>query len=119
MVSSGFALAYREFGDDYVDEEEHARAAELGVWASEFMPPWEWRRSSQPEEPPLSHEQPARNERADCRIKGNINWQGERIYHVPGSSSYEETKIDESRGERLFCSVEDARAAGWRAPRGR
>ena len=26
-----------------------------------------------------------------CRIKGNINDKGERIYHVPGSDSYERT----------------------------
>jgi hypothetical protein len=27
--------------------------------------------------------------------------------------------IDESRGERWFCTESAARAAGWRAPRGR
>ena len=50
-------------------------------------------------------------------IKGNINSKGDRIYHLPGSSSYGPTKINESRGERWFCSEEEARAAGWRAPR--
>ena len=53
---------------------------------------------------------------AGCRIKGNISQNG-RIYHVPGSPSYEQTKIDESKGERWFCSEAEARAAGWRAPR--
>jgi len=48
-----------------------------------------------------------------CRIKGNISGSG-RIYHVPGSDSYERTKIDESKGERWFCTEEEARAAGWR-----
>jgi hypothetical protein len=52
-------------------------------------------------------------------IKGNISrTSGDRIYHVPGSSSYEETIIDESAGERWFCSEAEARRAGWRAPRG-
>ena len=40
------------------------------------------------------------------------------IYHVPGSPAYERTKIDEAKGERWFCSEAEARAAGWRAPRG-
>ena len=52
-----------------------------------------------------------------CIIKGNINSKGDKIYHYPGMSSYGSTKIDESKGERWFCSEEEARAAGWRAPR--
>jgi hypothetical protein len=52
----------------------------------------------------------------DCRIKGNISQNG-RIYHVPGSASYDQTQIDTSKGERWFCTEAEARAAGWRAPR--
>ena len=45
-----------------------------------------------------------------CTIKGNINSKGERIYHVDGKSpSYDETVIDESAGERWFCSEAEAR----------
>lgn len=51
-----------------------------------------------------------------CAIKGNISSSG-RIYHVPGSPHYDATKIDESKGERWFCTEDEARAAGWRAPR--
>lgn len=50
----------------------------------------------------------------DCRVKGNISLNGERIYHVPGGEWYEETRIDTLKGERWFCSEEEARAAGWR-----
>ncbi|MGN6917326.1 sunset domain-containing protein [Neisseria sp. P0017.S004] len=50
-------------------------------------------------------------------MKGNIGNSG-RIYHVPGTAAYEKTKIDEAKGERWFCSEDEARAAGWRAPRG-
>jgi len=39
-----------------------------------------------------------------CSIKGNINSKGDRIYRVPGSRSYGATKINESKGERWFCS---------------
>ena len=54
------------------------------------------------------------NAPSDCRIKGNISLEGERIYHVPGGEWYAETRIDELEGERWFCSEEEARAAGWR-----
>ena len=51
-----------------------------------------------------------------CLIKGNINSKGDRIYHVPGSASYDATKIDTSQGERWFCTEYDAIRAGWHAP---
>jgi hypothetical protein len=51
----------------------------------------------------------------DCNIKGNISVNtGERIYHVPGQEHYLETVISPGKGERWFCSEEEARAAGWR-----
>lgn len=48
-----------------------------------------------------------------CVIKGNIS-PGGKIFHAPGCGSYDKTAIDESRGERWFCSEEEAVAAGWR-----
>ncbi|WP_240056653.1 thermonuclease family protein [Bacillus mesophilum] len=43
-----------------------------------------------------------------CDIKGNQSG----IYHVPGSTYYDRTKA-----EVWFCSVEEAEAAGYRAPK--
>lgn len=131
MVSAGLALAYRQYGNDYVAEESAARAARRGLWAGEFTPPWEYRRSQRGESPDARTQQPTAPAApraaaapvpapsANCSIKGNVNREGERIYHLPGSPSYDETRIDPSNGERWFCSEADARAAGWRAPRGR
>lgn len=44
MVRQGHALAYREYSDKYIPEEQEAREAERGIWAGEFVPPWEWRK---------------------------------------------------------------------------
>jgi micrococcal nuclease len=52
---------------------------------------------------------------AGCVVKGNINTKGDKIYHVPGDDSYDETVITESKGERYFCTTQEAEAAGWRA----
>lgn len=60
---------------------------------------------------------PVSAQTGDCVIKGNINTQGERIYHVPGQKYYNDTRISASHGERWFCSEEEARAAGWRRSR--
>lgn len=52
-----------------------------------------------------------------CLIKGNINSKKDKIYHIPGWRDYEKTKIDTGKGERWFCTEEEAKSAGWRAPR--
>jgi endonuclease YncB( thermonuclease family) len=121
MVSAGFAVAYRRYSDDYVDEESAARGAKRGVWAGEFERPEEFRRDGREERaaqaPPAARAPPRTAQRAGCNIKGNVNTAGERIYHTPSSASYDDTRIDERNGERWFCSEAEARAAGWRAPR--
>ncbi len=43
MVQQGLALVYRRYSLDYVEEEAEAQAARRGLWATEFVKPWEWR----------------------------------------------------------------------------
>jgi micrococcal nuclease len=49
-----------------------------------------------------------------CSIKGNISKDGEKIYHLPNCASYSKTVIDESKGEKWFCSEEEAIKSGFR-----
>ena len=44
MVRQGWAMAYQQYSKAYVAEEANARDARRGIWASEFAPPWEWRK---------------------------------------------------------------------------
>ncbi len=106
VVSEGLALAYRRYSLDYLDQEAEAQAARRGIWATEFVKPWEWRRGTR-----LVANDNAPNQ---CRIKGNISSKGERIYHTPGGQYYDRTKISPSKDERWFCSEAEAIAAGWR-----
>jgi endonuclease YncB( thermonuclease family) len=107
MVAGGWAIAYRQYSNDYVGEEEAAAAAGRGLWQGKFEPPAEWRRKQQSvAEKPLVTQ--------SCAIKGNVSSGGERIYHVPGGDYYDRTQIDTAKGERWFCSEREARAAGWR-----
>lgn len=71
-----------------------------------ILKPWERRRGKRL----------AANDNApdQCRIKGNINAKGERIYHTPGGEWYDRTRIDPAKGERWFCTEAEARDAGWR-----
>ena len=122
MVRAGFAVAYRRYGNDYVAAENEARSARRGLWSGEFERPEEFRRENRAratQQAPRADSAvapPARDgQKPDCRIKGNINGKGEKIYHMPGSRTYDDTRIDERRGERWFCTAKEAEDAGWRA----
>jgi endonuclease YncB( thermonuclease family) len=117
MARAGMAIAYRRYSNDYVDEEREAKAARRGIWASEFTPPEEWRREDSATQTPTERTPAAQGRCAGCDIKGNINSDGEKIYHTPDSQWYDETVIDESRGERWFRTKAEAHRAGWRPPR--
>ena len=114
MVLSGMALAYRKYSDDYTGQEASARAARRGLWGGQFMPPWEWRRGKR-----LASKTNAANDNntKGCRIKGNIGSKGDRIYHMPGGRWYGKTVVTVSKGERWFCSEDEAKTAGWRRVR--
>jgi micrococcal nuclease len=87
--------------------EEEARREQLGIWGLLGSPTYATRTGTGCADgcvtPP-----------AGCLIKGNINSEGEKIYHVPGGRYYDQTVIDPEKGERWFCSEAEAVAAGWR-----
>ena len=112
MVRQGWAIAYRQYSQDYVGDESAAQAEKAGIWAGRFVEPSRWRRGDR-----LAAESAKEPADASCQIKGNISRSGERIYHVPGGRYYGPTRINESKGERWFCSEDEARKAGWRQSR--
>ncbi|AVL54612.1 thermonuclease family protein [Roseobacter denitrificans] len=108
LVTEGLAFSYRRYSDAYTGMERAAASRGAGLHSSRFQSPAEFRKSrSNADAPPDGA----------CRIKGNISSDGTRIYHVPGQHHYDRTRIRTKQGERWFCSVAEARAAGWRAAR--
>jgi len=109
MVRAGWAVDYVQFSRGaYASAEVEARRARRGLWAGRFETPSTWRAEARQALPA-----PAAPPRPGCVIKGNINAKGRRIFHVPGQEDYAATRIDTGRGERWFCSADEARAAGW------
>lgn len=114
MVERGYAIAFRKYSNDYVDEEMRAKAAKRGIWAGTFADPSMVRaaKRGQRSTPRLERStlramsMPASG---GCVIKGNRSRRGEWIYHLPGMPYYEQT-----RAEEIFCSEAEARAAGYR-----
>ena len=109
MVLSGMALAYRKYSNDYISHETSAKVARRGLWSGAFIPPWKWRRGRR-----LPSNDLIDDNSNGCRIKGNINSKGVRLYHMPHGRWYAETVVTVSKGERWFCSEDEATRAGWR-----
>lgn len=110
MVSDGNAWAFVKYSASYVAEEQDARANHRGIFStSDNQPPWDYRKRHW-----ASAQQAAPQ---GCAIKGNVTRNG-RIYHMPWSPWYDKVSIEEARGERWFCSENEAIAAGWRPAQG-
>lgn len=109
LVEQGWGLAFRRYSTKLVATEEAAKAAGRGLWRTTLEPPWAFRARRWTE---AGSQAPG-----GCAIKGNISRKGEKIYHTPwGDRFYERTRIDETKGERWFCSEKEAADAGFRAP---
>ncbi len=109
LVSQGYAHAYTRFPFSRIEEfrglERKAREAGRGLWGNSGEQP-------KGQDSPSPQGQPYESG-GKCQIKGNINARGKKIYHLPGQRYYGKTKIDERKGERWFCTEEEAKAAGW------
>ncbi len=44
LVEAGWAVAYRKYSLDYVAQEDAARKAGRGLWGTQFVMPWDWRK---------------------------------------------------------------------------
>ena len=107
MVRNGWAMAYQKYSMEFVKEENDAKKEKLGIWNGQFVEPWNWRKGIRIVKEDVEAFQ-------ECLIKGNISSSGEKIYHIPEGQYYSRTKITKNKGEKWFCSEEDAIKMGWR-----
>ena len=109
LIAAGLAREYT-YAAPYVGVTEHraaearARDAGRGIWGPQCPSS-----ASAPAPAPTPSAAPGPGAPvgpgAQCDIKGNINSEGERIYHVPGQRHYDATRIDEGRGEVGLASA--------------
>lgn len=93
--------------EDFKEAEQSAKEQELGIWQYENYATERGFDNDAVEEDEKSEIGPGSGE---CDIKGNINRKGAKIYHMPGSSSYEQTNPEE-----WFCSEQEALENGFRS----
>ncbi len=123
LVKLGFAHSYTyppdvKYQDLFVAAQSEARENQRGLWSDCPAERPAKPDLAPPEDPalqdPITSSPSLPNSTSNCLIKGNIGSTGEKIYHLPGCGSYDKTKIDDSRGEKWFCSEDEAMSAGWR-----
>ena len=44
IVRNGYAIAYRRYSKDYIEDEDYAKKNKLGLWAGNFIYPEKWRK---------------------------------------------------------------------------
>jgi endonuclease YncB( thermonuclease family) len=111
MVRDGYAWAFVKYSRRYKTDEVFARQRQRGIWAGAdrqrlAQPAWDYRNKRWAHAAEVAPK--------GCAIKGNISRNG-RIYHPPWSPWYAKVQVTKARGERWFCSENEARAAGWRS----
>ena len=106
LVRQGFANASSyppdvKHQEQFLEAEQEARKDNRGLWAA-------------CDGSTLDQSSISQSKSDDCQIKGNISSSGEKIYHTPAQRYYDKTVIDQSKGERWFCTEAEAQEAGWR-----
>ena len=46
MVKQGWAIAYRYYSEDYINEEYSAKKNNKGIWSGSFIEPYIWRKNN-------------------------------------------------------------------------
>jgi Staphylococcal nuclease homologue len=106
LVRQGYVFAEGGILARYSGEERDARAAKAGLWGGDVERPAEYRAKL--------WEEAKRRAPDGCPIKGQVTASA-RIYVLPWSSEYERARVQAARGERWFCSEQEAVAAGFKA----
>lgn len=118
LLENGLArVAYIYNDTRYLNEyqkiEKEAQNKGRGIWSLEDYVGEDGYQSSLGVQEKPKPEHPADKDRKGCAIKGNINSKGEKIYHTPGSRWYKTVKP-----EVWFCNEQEAKAEGYRPPKG-
>jgi endonuclease YncB( thermonuclease family) len=114
LVQQGAAVARPGAPAAYLDAQRTARAGSLGLWRGDFTAPSKWRQGER-----LDAEKQAE---MPCPVKGVEEPSGRKVYLVPTDAEFDKVTPDPTGGPgstvRLFCSDEEARAAGFVRPGG-
>jgi endonuclease YncB( thermonuclease family) len=107
LLARGLATALPDSIPAYKRAEIQAKNAKLGIWRGDFVEPSEWRNGKR-----LAG--PADSPAEVCDVKGIVTDKGNHVYYVPTDANYADITVSPDRGERMFCSDDEAELAGWK-----
>lgn len=111
MLRHGYAKRYSEPENKlnlrlYIAAENEAQREKRGIWNECEI---------EEVDTQALREQDAEPPNESCIIKGNISEKGYGMtYLFPGCANYDRVKIDTRKGERYFCTKEEAEEVGFR-----
>jgi endonuclease YncB( thermonuclease family) len=105
LVRDGHVFAAGGFFAPYGSQEDEAREAKAGLWDGEALRPSDYRAER--------WEAASREAPDGCPIKGNVT-RGRHVYVLPWSGEYDRVRVSSRRGERWFCSEDEAITAGFK-----
>ncbi len=106
LVRKGFVFATAGFFSTYASQEAQARAQKLELWRGKALRPKDFRKQL--------WNIAAQKSPNGCPVKGSILSSLGKVYLMPWSRKYDRTRIRTKRGERWFCSEQEALDAGWK-----
>jgi endonuclease YncB( thermonuclease family) len=104
LVRNGYVFAVSSYFSSLASEETAARNAKAGIWQGNVVRPQAWRDQT--------WETAKRQAPDGCPIKGVVR-ASSKVYALPWSDTYANAKVRPERGERWFCSEDEAKAAGF------
>lgn len=105
LVARGYAFAHLGTFANYREEEGQARQKKRGIWQGSAERPADYRMAR--------WDKAVKTAPEGCPIKGRVV-RRKRLYALPWDRGYARVKVRPRRGEKWFCTEQDARAAGFK-----
>lgn len=105
LVREGHVFSSSGWFASYGSLERQARAEQTGLWRGEAERPSEYRARI--------WQAAKRTAPRGCPIKGQVS-AGGKTYVLPWSPDYPRIPVRTAKGERWFCSEQEAQTAGWK-----
>jgi endonuclease YncB( thermonuclease family) len=107
LLTQGLAITAPDAPGAYREAQEKAKAAGLGLWRTDFVRPWDWRRGGRLPDDPVVDPPP-------CPIKATTAEGGDGVFLVPLDAGY--AAVPDDAVEARYCSDDEALSDGWGRP---
>ena len=109
-IEKGYAKRYAYasyiWKEKFKSLEQEAKTKQIGIWTKECQ-------QKDLDIKKSNNKCGLLEEKKDCKIKGNISSKWKYLYYNIGDNNYNRVKININKGERWFCTEQEAKNCGW------